>query len=795
MTPPSDLNNMNGPSHMPEESRAVIQPRPLPLPPLAVPPTPPALSAAPNALLLLQALRRRLALALTVGLLFAAVAGAATWFLMPAPKFTARTQLYVSATPPNILFPDDSRVNHENFVKSQAYLIKDRFILNQALNLPGVAELSIVQEQTDKLQWLETEIKVELHTTEFIHISLSGDRPEELQKLVSAVTQSYLENVVDKERNLSKKRLDGLMKILTSYEGRSKTARERLRAVQEQNGALNEKSMAILQELALDDLRGVKADLTRVRREIRELHNELGLRPEWMQMVWPQYAATFNCLPGLELPVNHAVVALLHDDNLIALATLGTHASIASRELDELINKDEFVVARLKQIQALEASLEHMRQSALNDKIFERTSADLRKQLDALTKEVEARRQKLRPVLFEQYREQLKHQALGKRRQVWDRYTTLKELEKRLVFDATRLGEQTKEIRKQAADLSEYKDEIDKNEKVILRASEKLESMRVEQEAPSRVTLLNKDDKDDKPLAMLFTPNETKRKWMATGGAAGGALALILLAFSWFEFQSRKIVSPQEVVEGLGLRLIGTVPDFMRRGLSAWLRRGDGDSVYSESLLAESVDSARTMLLHAARQEKLQIVMITSAVAGEGKTSLASHLAASLARTGRRTLLMDSDLRNPTLHRLFDRSRAPGLSELLRGDVDMVGAVRDTPIPKLWLISAGHADLVALQTLALDALPQILQQLRRQFDFIVVDSCPVLPVADALLVGQHVDAVIFSLLREVSRMPRVYAAYQRLAVLGVRMLGAVVNGTHDDEYRADYRYVAPEQEG
>jgi capsular exopolysaccharide synthesis family protein len=232
----------------------------------------------------------------------------------------------------------------------------------------------------------------------------------------------------------------------------------------------------------------------------------------------------------------------------------------------------------------------------------------------------------------------------------------------------------------------------------------------------------------------------------------------------------------------------------MRRGLSAWLRRGDGNSACSESLLTESVDSARTMLLHAARQEKLQVVMITSAMAGEGKTSLASHLAASLARAGRRTLLMDSDLRNPTLHRLFDRSRAPGLSELLRGDVDLVGAVRDTPIPNLWLISAGQADLVALQSLALDALPHMFQQLRRQYDFIVVDSCPVLPVADSLLVGQHVDAVIFSLLREVSRMPRVYAAYQRLAVLGVRMLGAVVNGTHDDMYPVDYRYVAPETE-
>jgi succinoglycan biosynthesis transport protein ExoP len=314
------------------------------------------------------------------------------------------------------------------------------------------------------------------------------------------------------------------------------------------------------------------------------------------------------------------------------------------------------------------------------------------------------------------------------------------------------------------------------------RAADKINSMEVEQEAPARITQPSKE-------AILYTPDETKRKVMATGGAAAGALALVLLAFSWFEFQSRKVHSPEEVVEGLGLRLVGTVPDHSRRGWLNWLRPSEGNAAYTQSLLAESVDSARTLLLHAARTEHLRIVMITSALAGEGKTSLASHLAASLARAGRRTLLLDSDLRNPTLHRLFDRSRAPGLSELLRGEIDLAGATRDTPIANLWLISAGQADPVALQALALDAIPRIFEQLRSQYDFIVVDSCPVLPVADALLVGQHVDAVIFSLLRQVSRLPRVYAAYQRLAVLGIRMLGAVVNGTHDDLYPADYRYV------
>jgi capsular exopolysaccharide synthesis family protein len=252
------------------------------------------------------------------------------------------------------------------------------------------------------------------------------------------------------------------------------------------------------------------------------------------------------------------------------------------------------------------------------------------------------------------------------------------------------------------------------------------------------------------------------------------------------ESHARKVRAPEEVVEGLGLRLVGTVPPLAQQNWLGWRRPESGDSAFAQSLLAESVDSAQTFVLHAARTEKLQIVMITSALPGEGKTSLAGRLAASLARAGHRTLLLDSDLHNPSLHRLFEMARGPGLSEILRGETDLPGAIRETHIPNLWLISAGQKDPVALQTL--DNIRQVFDQLRPRYEFILVDSCPVLPVADSLLVGQHVDAVIFSLLREISRMPRVYAAYQRLAMLGVRILGAVVNGVRQEKYGADYGY-------
>jgi capsular exopolysaccharide synthesis family protein len=180
--------------------------------------------------------------------------------------------------------------------------------------------------------------------------------------------------------------------------------------------------------------------------------------------------------------------------------------------------------------------------------------------------------------------------------------------------------------------------------------------------------------------------------------------------------------------------------------------------------------------------------MVTSAVGGEGKTTVASHLASSLARSGRRTLLIDGDLRCPALHELFEVPLHPGLSEVALGEVHVAEATLATSVDGLMLIPAGEWDRDVLQALARDGVRRLFEKLKREYEFVVIDSHPVLAATDALLIGQHVDAVLLSLLRGVSRAPQVYAAQQRLESLGIRVLGAVVNGAAETEL---YSHAAP----
>ena len=130
--------------------------------------------------------------------------------------------------------------------------------------------------------------------------------------------------------------------------------------------------------------------------------------------------------------------------------------------------------------------------------------------------------------------------------------------------------------------------------------------------------------------------------------------------------------------------------------------------------------------------------MITSAAGGEGKTTLASQLARQVypgQGLWRKTLLVDGDLRNPAAHKVFDLPLEPGLCELLRGEANAADVVKPTLLSRLWLLPAGHWDAHAIQALAQDDVRGKLEQLKEHYDFIIIDSCPVLPVADALAAG------------------------------------------------------------
>jgi capsular exopolysaccharide synthesis family protein len=247
---------------------------------------------------------------------------------------------------------------------------------------------------------------------------------------------------------------------------------------------------------------------------------------------------------------------------------------------------------------------------------------------------------------------------------------------------------------------------------------------------------------------------------------------MALFGVAFLEFRARRINLPQEVAQGLGLNVVGTIPPLPARSK----KPDQAAELAWQSQLQESVDAIRTVLMHQARSQAMHVIMVTSAAQGEGKTTLATQLAASLSRACKRVLIVDGDLRHSAVHKLFDVPQEPGLAEVLRGEVEATDAIRATSLSRLWVLSAGNGDVHAIQALAQDNVRTLLEQLKQQYDFIIIDTPAVLPVTDSLLLGQHVDGVLFAVLKDVSRAPAIYAAQQKLAPLEVHTLGAVVLG-------------------
>jgi capsular exopolysaccharide synthesis family protein len=329
-------------------------------------------------------------------------------------------------------------------------------------------------------------------------------------------------------------------------------------------------------------------------------------------------------------------------------------------------------------------------------------------------------------------------------------------------------------------DIAALNDKIRSTEKSIDTIQNTIHLMSAELMKP-RVSFQNR--------ATAPTNRDLSRQTKLAGAGAVGMFGLALFGVALFEFRSRRISAVEEVAQGLGMNLVGTLPAIPPQARQPMSASTAGNSLWQHQL-HESVDAIRTLLLHASRAESLRIVLVTSANSAEGKTSLASQLAASLARAWRKVLLIDGDLRHPAAHELLGVAPEPGFSEVLRGEVGVEDAIRATQLSRLWVLPAGSWDSHAVQALAQDNLRTLFEQLKQQYDFVIVDSCPVLPVADTLLLGQHVDGVIFSILRDVSRTPEVFAAHQKLAALGIRILGAVMLGARPALSNRGYQYAA-----
>ena len=206
-----------------------------------------------------------------------------------------------------------------------------------------------------------------------------------------------------------------------------------------------------------------------------------------------------------------------------------------------------------------------------------------------------------------------------------------------------------------------------------------------------------------------------------------------------------------------------------------------------KSLAAEQYRQLRTRLSHAEGASTLRTVLITSPQKGEGKSVTAANLALTMAQElQRRVILVEADLRKPSLQNLFGLPPGPGLAEYLSGAVELKDVMRFLPDHNLTVIHAGNAPTNPAELLGSTAMRRLLDQLRTRFDRVLLDTPPVLPLADVAVLAPLVDGTLMVVRAGVTPKPAIENALR--AFDSSRLLGVVLNESGMEQ---DYRYEAP----
>ncbi|CAN5389211.1 polysaccharide biosynthesis tyrosine autokinase [soil metagenome] len=212
----------------------------------------------------------------------------------------------------------------------------------------------------------------------------------------------------------------------------------------------------------------------------------------------------------------------------------------------------------------------------------------------------------------------------------------------------------------------------------------------------------------------------------------------------------------------------------------------------SHSILGEAYRALRTSLLLSTAGTPPKLILVTSSQSSEGKTTTAVNTAISLAQLGARVLLIDCDLRRPAVHKRLDISSADGLTNYLASNRDIESVIQKLDIPNLWVIPAGSIPPNPAELLSSRKMKDVLEQLSKNYDHIIIDSPPVMNVTDPIILSTVVDGVIFVIKSGTTSREVIKRTRQELRSVKAKIFGVVLNNVDirrdGYDYYSYYRY-------
>lgn len=281
------------------------------------------------------------------------------------------------------------------------------------------------------------------------------------------------------------------------------------------------------------------------------------------------------------------------------------------------------------------------------------------------------------------------------------------------------------------------------------------------------------------PPLRPFKPNVPLNLALGLFVGLGGGVGLALLAHRFDE----TLRDAAEVESALGLRVLAEIPSFEQDGVGQGLPPGmpaiSGRAlhtwVHPRSFAAEAFRGLRTALQARVGRGPSTVIVVSSLLEGEGKSTTAMNLAIAVARLGHSVLLIEGDLRAPRMHQVFEVPDRPGLSDLLEQEGDPAPFIRPSQIRGVSLLLAGSPVEQESELVGSEAMERLLRRLREQYRIIVVDSPPAMLLTDAAHLAAFSDGLLLVVRSGRVQRSQAVGAVQRLRDLSVPLLGVVLN--------------------
>lgn len=702
------------------------------------------------------------------GALIAAPMAYLAWTILPS-KFESYALLRVASSPfsvSNSKDPQRSRTDFTTYLKTNSQLIKNEFVLNKALSTivdgSRISDLATIQEQKNPFQFLDDELVVSFQEgSEIIRLTMKGHNAEDIRKIVNAVQLAYMEEVIEKE---IKERQDDLIVV--------------------------EKTLGKLQD-TLNQKSGKGND---------------ALLP--VGAVVPAEPRPFPALgqPAIAIPP----VALPESIRKLFVGELVKRVMLLREQAHDMPLS---IASQKSRVETLEKQMQSLTTGAPSKEILDEVDRDPEVQFLA-TREGAFRRKYNKdrntyqnpdaPTILaslaeaDKMAEQLKQtrikkayeKELAKRQgkagdfgvQYDDAIRKLGELETRFAKDQKRLVEAEQEMEKLPPDpvtltLVKAEEKRHEDSKRLINTDASLvevddlifrliaghaATLRLDISSPKRVRVLQ----------TASTPMQRDTRKQILGSAFAGMFGFALIAFGAIAYETKvqKLCGVADFRNTAPMPVVGVIP---------WQPDANRDSAKRTDML-EAIDKLRAYVTQTWLSRGATVVSVTSPIGDEGKAFTAFHLANSLAQGGFKTLLVDFDLRKPTMHPLANVPNGVGVCELLRGEADFRNTIHALP-SGLHFVSAGQWSEAARMAACGGRLEALLNRLKEPFDCVILHGHSLLTAAEAVEVSRRCDVVLLCTLNRETRLPMVKKASERIATMEIPFSGIVYLGATPQE--------------